>query len=299
MQNLSFLAYIYIATLGIISYLICLKAARSRVDTSISSYLYSGNTIVLAIGSTLGTIFSVAVLFTAITALSMIYGYIAFLLIFVFSYFGLYFVNKNIDIVYDHSDKHKGIQHKFETRFNSLFINEHKSLLYLAIATLYLFLMCITEVGALKNFIIFSLDDDFYNFLIIYVTLFCSISYVYVGGFYGVLITDMIQAVIIVIALVSNIVIFALDSSNTIKIDIYIVEKLCIKNTLETAVFAVGTLILSVCWFGAAPEIWKRIITLNKKNRGKKNFNSCEIFTSIYTILTLSIYDFVIKSSYR
>jgi Na+/proline symporter len=271
-NDLGLLSYVYVALLGLVSYLICLKLSKTQGYNQMLDYLYAGNSPILALGSTLGTVFSVAILFTAMTALGMIYGYIAFLVILVSAYIGLWLVERRIDGLYNNKEFKKNNLHTYEQRFNLLFISKTNNINYLFIALIYIFFMCVTEIGALKNFIETNLDKSYYNSLILYVTVFCSIAYVYVGGFRGVLITDLIQTGIIVMATVLNLVLFIADNKVVIDPASKFINAFCTQGTDKTVLFVLGTSVLSVAWFSSAPEVWKRIVTLEKKKSAQKIF---------------------------
>jgi Na+/proline symporter len=126
--------------------------------------------------------------------------------------------------------------------------------------------MFIVEIGIFQNGLKYIAGEKGWSqstSLIICLVIF---SYVYIGGFKGVLITDVLQLLIFFGALLT--LGLNLDSFQFTEIDLAIKNNLSISNFIW---IGIASFLVGFCWITCIPEIWIRLSTLKTIDEARKS----------------------------
>ncbi|MBV8200567.1 MAG: hypothetical protein JOZ15_08080, partial [Acidobacteria bacterium] len=187
------------------SYLIALWASRNRVRPRVESYLFSGNTPLLALSSNIGAMFSLTVAFTALISAGYVFGSqlaIPMSLGALCALFVLLRVSRREEVIdfLSTSNSRGWSGGASYLAFLGNYFTGTSYLLYYAFALVVYIALTITEFAVFRVTLAAlapSLDSP-EIVLILLMTLFICFSYVFIGGYRGGLITDFFQLLIII-----------------------------------------------------------------------------------------------------
>lgn len=251
--------YIFALLLGLVSYGICVFLNWKKQKITFQNYLFEGNNFIVGTFSIVGSIFSVAIFFTALSSLYILFGILALPIAMLSAILGLYVVQKKSYGLFQKSNKYsfENVSDYTSLRYQLIINSSDKPTTFNIFLLTYLFLMTTTEIAAFNNILPQFFHSDSWSPLVIYIVIFSVLSYVYISGFKGVLVTDTLQTVIIIISLV-----FMLR-------EIIIAERIIeyhrfvkLPNVGDGIAISIGAFILCFTWFSSSPEIWYRINTL-------------------------------------
>ena len=282
-MSAGWLIFMFTLFLGGISYLICLKIIWPEKTQELVDYLFEGNNNVVGAFSIIGTIFSTAVFFTAITALYILYGFLILPIFLICSLSGFYLIKKKSIEIFSNTKRGIGSQ-IFVNRYKHIANAISKPHIYFSYLFIYLFLMLTTEIAAFNNVISVFIKNDFWASYIVYFIIITVVAYVYLSGFKGVLVTDTIQTLMIVILLILMIFFTSsLDISKNVS-EIFLLPPL-----KDASILIIGATLICIAWFSTSPEIWFRVISLRNKKDVKKTMSLAMFFLPIVIALPFVI----------
>jgi len=185
------------------SYIIAWWSSRRERDARVTTYLFGGNSASLGLSSSIGTIISMAVGFTALLSAGFVFGWQILFSILPGGAAGLWVILRFVDAPIIRAGRNRAFATKWKYGATHLaFLSMHRAksfLLYYAVAMIFYAAMLATEVAVLRGAFRFFLnvDENQVTLLTLSVLVVC-ISYVYIGGFRGVLVTDYFQLLVVI-----------------------------------------------------------------------------------------------------
>ncbi len=264
--------YVYAIFLGTVSYIACFLSIRKNKVIRLDNFLFEGNGVLIAAFSIIGTAFSSGLFFTASPTLYILFGWILFPTALAASIMGILILKKKILKVFKAKPKKgKPIARISIERFKLLVESSAKPKIFYTVLFIYLFFMGAAEIASFDKIIGTLLVHDEWAPYILYIVIFSTVCYVFISGFRGVLITDTIQTIIIF--LVSGVILYYVFSAPDFQWPEFSKIIVCPPNLGDALIFFVGLFIVCFSWYGTAPEVWVRLITLNTEEQGKKTIN--------------------------
>lgn len=259
--NQGWIVFMFALFLGFFSYVISLFVFRKKESISIQEYLFSGNSYILSVASIVGSIFSVAIFFTAITALYRLYGLIILPTTIIPAAIGLFLLKRKIMILFQKENEIHSPE-IIESRFQKLVHLSKHTTAFPFYFIFYLFMMAVTEIAAFHNAIVYYFPNDLWTELITYFALIIITAYIFISGFKGALITDLLQMIFIIVIVIA--IVFSLkDSANIIEVN----ELIKFPPISQIILYSIGSIIICITWFSSSPEIIQRVLSLkNIKN---------------------------------
>ncbi len=270
--------FIYSVLLGVVSYSVCLFITWRSNRIGLEEYLLGGNNALMSLLSITGSTFSTAIFFTAITALYFLFGVIVLPFIVISSFLGLCILKIKSKKIFDKSSQYKitSLSVSSVFRFKSITQEAGRPSLYYVFLFPYLALMTITEISAFNNVMETFMPHDAWASFIIYLVILSVGAYVFISGFRGVLVTDSLQTIVLIVALF--VVLFSLDNA---KIDNGFSKFFMLSRFGNTIAIIIGASLLCFAWFSSAPEILKRITTLRDYSDVAKAIGFSKMFVPI------------------
>lgn len=285
-MNIGWSVYIFAVILGLLSYLICLFILRKKEEIKLIDYLFSGNNIIMSAFSIISSIFSAAIFFTALVGLYILFGMIILPASIIPALFGLYLLKRkfsNINEFFPDSSTASKTEIAIK-RFRYLINSVNKVIPFYIVLLVYLLLMIITEISAF-NFIIntFLINDPWAPF-IVYIVILSALSYVFISGFRGVLVTDTLQTIVIL-----SLFIFIFSSIPKINISSDLTVYFKLPPKLDTAIIILAGILLCPALFSSVPEIWLRVVTLKKNKDGRRAISFAMFLLPFIAVLPVAL----------
>lgn len=185
------------------SYIIAWWSSRKNRDTRVNTYLFAGNTAALGLSSSVGTIISMAVGFTALLSAGFVFGWQILFSILPGGGVGLWVILRFINTPIIHAKRTEALSSHWKYGASYLaFLSKDRpksSLAYYSVAMFFYVAMLATEVAVLRGALRFFLGVDKAELVMLLGAIIAvCISYVYIGGFRGVLVTDYFQLLVVI-----------------------------------------------------------------------------------------------------
>lgn len=189
-----YLLYLYALILGIVSYSICLSIGIKFC--SLKDYFFSGNSVLRAMSSIVGSLISASILLTGLTAGYAKYGLVILPILLVPGVIGLViFLRKRATVIVT-AGGYGSVEEAAVGGISSPHLGG-KPALYCWFSMLYLVLFAIFEISIFKSGLDVLYPGDPWCLASVYLIVLVAAIYVYVGGFKGVLVTDIVQLVLL------------------------------------------------------------------------------------------------------
>ncbi|MCP4703598.1 MAG: hypothetical protein GY865_03230 [candidate division Zixibacteria bacterium] len=272
--------YLYAISLGIVSYLICLSIGIKF--NNLKKFFFEGNSVLKAMSSIVGSIVSATILLTGLAFGYAMYGFIAVPFFIIPGITGLLlFLRKRAIVVMATSGEigSEGAAMEEEDAVVNVFCSPKfcsKPDLYCWLSLLYLFMLAIVEISILKAGAEILFPGDLWAIASVYIIVIIAALYVYVGGFKGVLVTDVVQLILMAVA--ASFIISEISFKGAGN---YIINHLIAADFITTIIAVFGYGIAALTFGGSAPELWKRVITL----KSKKKINCSSWFSAPLVII--------------
>lgn len=253
---------VFLASLAI-AYL-AYKHENKLADKTILNYLFGHNTKLLAAFSNVGSILSFTVIFGAIIPAIVNWGYLAVLCLVFGVLFGYLLLTLLIVKLIKTNRLPSGPSENINNTIVDIYGKDADIFGRIFNAIIYISTIMI-ELMFLKMIVInISGGKIWLSMFCVFAFAFVCASYVSVGGFIGVLTTDLFQMIIYCIPIIM--VVFDLVESWSLQKILPIIDmKLWSK---PTHLFYFGGFILTACYYFAWPDLWVRnISTLKRTNK--------------------------------
>lgn len=185
------------------SYVIAWRTAPESRESPVEEHLYGGNTPVLGLSSSVGAIVSMAVAFTALLSAGFVFGWQVLLSMGAGGAAGL----KTLAIFARRPTTRRALDHSAEqeNRYGASYLailgsgRRGSFLFFYAVAIIFYQGMLATELAVLRKFLHFFIPMGSVELaLLLAVIVIVCYSYVFLGGFRGVLTTDYFQLLVVV-----------------------------------------------------------------------------------------------------
>ena len=184
------------------SYGIAWWSARRQRAVPVNQYLFGGNTPLLGLSSSVGAIVSMAIAFTALLSAGFVFGWQILFSIFAGGAGGLWLLFRfaHSPEVKQAREKAQETQHRLGASFLAILADRRGAgfLFFYAVAIAFYLAMLATELAVLRVFLQFFIPFGDAELVVVLVAiLLVCYSYVFLGGFRGVLITDYFQLLVV------------------------------------------------------------------------------------------------------
>ncbi len=262
-----------------LSYLWCFYEVKGKAMT-IDSYLFEGNTAFASWASIIGSTFSTVFLLGTMPAIYFSYSFVMYFPACIAAICGFLILRWSL------RDFQKNAARNVEENINQtassianrylIFLKYRKMpISFWIIALVYLILAFVSEVGALKNGLKLIGHADLWGDVTAYILAILAILYVYVGGFRGVLKTDILQMLFLLTALTifcSISLLFGLETGNEIKENIQLTP--FDPDVSRLILGSIAIVIVAVTWLSSAPEMFIRLLSITPKKVSRVIFYS-------------------------
>ena len=245
------------------SYVIAWYSAPRSRETRVEDHLFAGNSPLLGLSSSVGAIVSMAVAFTALLSAGFVFGWQILLSIAAGGAAGLMTLvtfarRPTTTRLLDHAAE---LRHRHGASYLSVLASGRSNsfLIFYAVALVFYQGMLATELAVLRNFMRFFIPMSSVELgLLVAVTVIVCYSYVFLGGFRGVLTTDYFQ-LLVVIAFI------ALIGAHFVKVRLpFHIPSLTVAATpwtpLRLILLHVGVLVAAFAWGLANTDQWYRTV---------------------------------------
>ncbi len=248
-----------------LSYSLCFRTIKGKTIT-MDSYLFTGNTPKAALASIVGSTFSTVLLLGTLPAIYFSYGFLMYFPSFIAAVCGFLVLRRSLQ-----NFRQKAGVSEEDTEEPSFLAKRYLKFIryrelpitFTIISLIYLILAFISEIGALNNGLQIIGHTDLWGDLTVYILAIIAIIYVYVGGFKGVLTTDILQIGFLIAALITCFYATSLspefDVSNIFNKALQTVYS---HEPSRVIWGSIATFLVAITWLSSAPEMFMRLLSI-------------------------------------
>jgi Na+/proline symporter len=274
------------------SYAIAWWSARHERAPAVHQYLYAGNSLVLGVSSSIGSIVSMAIAFTALLSAGFVFGWQILFSILGGGAAGLWALFRFIGTPQIANARETAVRDDREFGASYLAIlADQRGLPFLTffwVAILFYHAMIATELAVLRGFLRFftELPELELAVLLAMIALVCF-SYVFIGGFRGVLVTDYFQLLVVIAFLGLLVAKFCLGP---ITLSVPSMTTAAIRWTPRTLVLLhVGVFVGTFAWVLANVDQWLRTVGTLSPPDANKALRIAAVVTFVAAIVPILV----------